>query len=213
MVIIERREHTAGRRSRLERTAFRGLALVAVAGLSLLAAACGGGSPGAKVAQIGTTSSTKGSGSSGASGSGNPTAYSACMRSHGVPNFPDPDSKGHFKITSGVSGNGQKTGVDVNSPQFARARKACDKLLPNGGRPTAAQQQQEQQQMLKYAQCMRSHGVPKFPDPKAGGAMTLGTKAGVDPNTPQFQAAQKTCQKLVPGGPETIGPSGSAPKP
>src|SRR5512133_3480676 len=124
MAIIERSEHTAGGRSRLERTAYRGLALVAVIGLSLLAAACGGGSSGAKVAQVGTTSSTKGSGSSSASGSGNPTAYSACMRSHGVPNFPDPDSKGRIKVTSGVDANGHKTGVDTNSPQFARARNA-----------------------------------------------------------------------------------------
>jgi hypothetical protein len=135
------------------------------------------------------------------------------MRSHGVPNFPDPDSKGRIKITSGVSAGGKKTGVDVRSPQFDRARKACDKLLPNGGRPTAAEQQQEQQQLLKFAQCMRAHGVPKFPDPKPGGAVVLGTKAGVDPNTPQFQAAQKTCQKLVPGGPIAAAPPGSAPKP
>ena len=163
------------------------------------------------MAQVGTTS--KNSGASNSSGSGDPTAYSACMRSHGVSNFPDPDSKGRIKITSGVSANGQKTGVDVNSPQFSRARKACDKLLPNGGRPTAAEQQQEQQQALKFAQCMRSHGVPKFPDPKAGGQMTLGTKAGVDPNTPQFQAAQKACQKLVPGGPIVAAPPGSAQKP
>jgi hypothetical protein len=135
------------------------------------------------------------------------------MRSHGVPNFPDPDNKGRIKITSGVARNGQKTGVDVNSPGFERARKACDQLLPNGGRPTAAQQEKEQQQMLKYAQCMRSHGVPRFPDPKAGGAMTLGTKSGVDPNTPQFQSAQKTCQKLVPGGPMVEQPGGPPPKP
>src|SRR5262245_23582699 len=185
----------------------RTLGLAAVVGLSLLASACGG-SPSSRVAQVGTTA--KSSGASKGSGSGDPTAYSACMRSHGVQNFPDPDSKGRIKITSGVSAGGKKTGVDVNSPQFSRARKACDKLLPNGGRPTAAQ---EQQQMMKFAQCMRSHGVPKFPDPKAGGAMTLGTKSGVDPNTPAFQAAQKSCQKLVPGGPIVSAPPGSAPKP
>jgi hypothetical protein len=208
MAIMWRREHTAGGRWRLERTAFRGLVLVAVVGLSLLAAACGGGgSTGAKVAQVGTTSSTKGSGSSGGSGSGSPTKYSACMRSHGVGNFPDPDSQGHIKITSGVGPGGQKTGVDVDAPQFKRAQRACQKLQPNGGRPTAAQQAQEQQQMLKYAQCMRSHGVPKFPDPKAGGAPTsFGTKSGVDPNTPQFKAAQQTCQKVVPGSPIVAAP-------
>jgi hypothetical protein len=200
----------------------RMLGLAAVIGLSLMASACGGGSSGANVAQVDTNDGAKSSGSSSGSSSGkpDPTAYSGCMRSHGVPNFPDPDSKGRIKITSGVAANGQKTGVDVHSPQFDRARKACDNLLPNGGRPTAAEQQQEQQQMLKFAQCMRSHGVPKFPDPKAGGALSVGTKVDIDMNTPRFQAAQKTCQKLVPGGPivaspgsAVASPPGYAPKP
>jgi hypothetical protein len=191
------------------------LGLAAVIGLSLMASACGGGSSGANVAQVDTNGGAKSSGSSSGSSSGkpDPTAYSGCMRRNGVGNFPDPDSEGRIMITSGVFGNGQKTGVDVHSPQSSRARKACEKLLPNGGRPTAAEQQQEQQQMLKFAQCMRSHGVPKFPDPKPGGALSVGTKVDVDPNTPQFQAAQKTCQKLVPGGPIVSAPPGSAPKP
>jgi hypothetical protein len=205
---VARRAHTTkGERSRLRRAASCALALAGVVGLSFLAAACGGGSSNARVAQIGTTGSAKNSGASGSSGSGDPTAYSACMRSHGVGNFPDPDSQGHIKITSGVGPGGQKTGVDVNAPQFKSAQRACQKLQPGGGRPSAARQAQEQQQMLKYAQCMRSHGVPKFPDPKAGGAFSLGTKAGVDPNTPQFKAAQQTCQKLVPGSPIVAAPT------
>jgi hypothetical protein len=193
----------------LKRAALRALALAGVVGLSLLASACGGSS-GAKVAQVGTTSSAKGSGSSSGSGSGDPRAYSACMRGHGVPNFPDPDSKGRIEITSGKSASGQPTGVDVNSPQFKRAQKACQKLLPNGGRPSAAQQAKEQQAALKFAQCMRSHGVPNFPDPKAGGALTVGKKTGVDPNTPQFKAAAQTCQKLVPGSPIVAAPGGGS---
>jgi hypothetical protein len=210
MAILAHGEHTTeGGRMLLKRRVLRGLALAGVAGLSLLAAACGGGSSGAKVAQVGTTSTAKGSGSSSASssGKGDPAAYSACMRKNGVPNFPDPDSKGRIKITSGDSAGGQKIGVDVNSPQFKRAAQACQKLLPNNGRPTAAQQAKEQQALLKYAQCMRAHGVPKFPDPKAGGALVLGKKAGVDPNTPQFKAAAQTCQKLVPGGPIAASPA------
>jgi hypothetical protein len=121
-----------------------------------------------------------------------------------VPNFPDPDSDGRLTIHSGVDENGQKTGVDVNSPRFKTAQRACQKLLPNGGRQTAKQQAEEQQAWLKFAQCMRAHGVPKFPDPKAGGE--LGEKAGVDPDTPQFQAAQEACHELFPGGPMIASP-------
>jgi hypothetical protein len=200
MAILARRAHTTkGGRLRPRRAALRVLAVAGVVALSLLASACGSSS-GAKVAQLGTTSSAKNSGSSSASGSGGARAYSACMRSHGVRNFPDPDSQGRLLITGGTDSNGQ-TGVEMNSRRARAAEEACRRLLPNGGQPTAAQQAKAQQAMLKFAQCMRSHGVPKFPDPKAGGALVLGKKAGVDPNTPQFKAAQQTCAKAVPGSP------------
>jgi hypothetical protein len=45
---------------------------------------------------------------------------------------------------------------------------------------------------------MRSSGVPSFPDPSAGGSFRL--RAGTDPASPAFQAAQAKCQKLLPGG-------------
>ena len=72
----------------------RALAIVGVVGLTLLASACGGSS-GAHVAQIGTTTGPKRS-----AASDDPNAYSACMRSHGVGNFPDPDSGGALKTQS-----------------------------------------------------------------------------------------------------------------
>jgi hypothetical protein len=206
MAIVERREHTAGGRWRLERTAFRGLVLVAVVGLSLLAAACGGGSSGAKVAQVGTTNSTNP-----ASSAGNAQAYSACMRSHGVGNFPDPDSNGKILVTGG-SDKDQLPGVDTNSQQFRAAARACRKLQPDGS-PTAQQQAKTQQATLKFAECMRSHGVPKFPDPKPGGALVIGKKAGVDPSTNQFKAAQQTCKKFVPGSPFSAAQPAPAPTP
>jgi len=213
MAKVAGRADTAKRRgAQLRRAPLRALAIAGVVGLSLLASACGGHSSDAKVAQVGTNNSTKGSGSSDASGKGDPRAYATCMRSHGVSNFPDPDSNGRIKITSGRDANGQPIGVDVNSPRFKSAQKACQKLLPNGGRPTAAQQAKEQQAMLAYAQCMRSHGVPKFPDPKPGGALEIGKNAGVDPNSPEFKAAEQTCQKLVPGSPIAEQPAGATGK-
>jgi hypothetical protein len=201
--------HVGRRRSRLVRPPALALALAAALGLAVLASGCGG-SPGPGVAQA-PNSGAGGSGSTGGSTKGDPAAYSACMRKHGVPNFPDPDSHGHLKLTFGQGKNGQKTGVDPNSPQFRKAQQACQKLLPNGGKPTPQEQAKEQQAALKFSQCMRSHGVPKFPDPKfspnGGTQMTIGKD--VDPNSPQFKAAQKACQKLVPHGASTsYGPGG-----
>jgi hypothetical protein len=181
-----------------------------VLGLSLLGSGCGGTSdPG--VAHVASTKNgTDAKTSAGASGKGDPAAYSACMRKNGVANFPDPDSSGGIKLTFGRSASGATTGVDTNSPQFTKAQHACQRLLPNGGRPSAQAQQKEVQQALKFARCMRSHGVPKYPDPQVGsnGGMhqTIKPNEGVDPGSPQFQAAQKACQKLVPGSAVLEGP-------
>jgi hypothetical protein len=117
MAIFARRTHTTeGERSQLQRRLLRGLALASVVGLSLLASARGGGSSGAKVAQISTTGSGKGSASSSDSGKGNATAYSRCMRRHGVTNFPDPDSNGRIVINGGADDD-ETTGGDMSSPQ------------------------------------------------------------------------------------------------
>jgi hypothetical protein len=178
-----------------------------LAGLSLLGVGCGGSSPSGVAHVASTTAGTSASGSPGAAGKGDPAAYSACMRKHGVANFPDPDSRGGIKITFSRTADGKTTGVDTNSPQFAKAQQTCHGLLPNGGRPSAAAQQKEVRKALKFAQCMRSHGVPKFPDPEvSGGGIKQTIDPSVNPGSPQFQAAQQACQKLVPGSAMAEGP-------
>ena len=56
-----------------------------------------------------------------------------CMRSHGVSNFPDPNSAS----TIWGSGGGQiftlPSGIDPSSPQFTSARNACKSLMPGNG--------------------------------------------------------------------------------
>jgi hypothetical protein len=155
----------------------RTAALAITVGIALLAAACSGSTP---------------HGSTGSSQTGGSTTYqkelafSQCVRSHGVPNFPDPTSNGNF------INNGQ---VDMASAPVQSAEKACRHLLPNGGQPTQAQRQQALKRMLNFARCMRTHGYPNFPDPTQNGLTLQGSgisRATV--NTPQFQAAQRTCQ-------------------
>ena len=118
------------------------------------------------------------------------------MRTHGEPGWPDPNSQGGFDF-HGTSG------VDFNSSTYTSATKACQHLLPNGGQVTQAQLQQGLTAALKYAQCMRTHGLPTFPDPtmSAGGSgISMGPPSGISPNSPQLQAAQKACRSLQPGG-------------
>ncbi len=62
-------------------------------------------------------------------------AYSQCMRTHGVPEFPEP-TEGQLLIHASDH-NGHVTGVNPRSAQFQAAQKVCGKLLPNGGVPRA----------------------------------------------------------------------------
>jgi hypothetical protein len=167
-------------------------------------AACGGSSSNG-VANLGsTTNTTQTSSQTAGRGGGTATRYKAalayveCMRSHGVSNFPDPTSDGQINVnfaSGGKDGAPTSSGIDRMSPQYISADQMCRHLLP-GGVPTPAQNQHALAKELKFAQCMRSHGVPNFPDPTTAGVVRL---IGIDQNTPQYQRAQKTCAALVPG--------------
>ncbi len=134
-------------------------------------------------------------------GGANALKFSACMRSHGVPGFPDPNGQGAIAISSSM-------GIDPNSPQFQAAQQACAKELP-GGRPSPQQLAKAKQAMLSYSACMRAHGLPDFPDPTfSGGNIGLRLRGGpgsdLNPSSPTFQAAQKACQSDLPGKPLAV---------
>jgi len=54
--------------------------------------------------------------------------------------------------------------------------------------------------LIAYSKCMRAHDVPKFPDPDRQGNLLIGPASGIDPNAPQYVAAERTCAKLLPSG-------------
>jgi hypothetical protein len=187
------------------------LGVVVLASAALLLAGCGGDSSSPGVAHVGTTSAS--SPSSG-SGGGTPESgetraaaqqklvkFAQCMRTHGEPEFPEP-TEGNIEIHSQ---NGH--GPNPESSQFKAAEKACSKYAPARVAPSPAQQAKMQELALKMSECMRSHGVPNFPDPKfssSGGGVRVTLKAGgstgINPSSQQFQAAQKACQSVSPLG-------------
>jgi hypothetical protein len=177
-------------RPRLRRAA----ALAAIGCMALLAAACGGGS------------SPAGSATGGPTRAQAALAYARCMRSHGVPSFPDPDSNGNFDLRSNQQGGGSAvSGPDSVSPQETAANQVCNHLLNVGPQLNAAQTQHTLSQLVKYAQCMRAHGVPNFPDPhttSGGIGVPSGftfdlSGSGIDGKSPQYRAAARACQSLA----------------
>jgi hypothetical protein len=188
-------------RSKWAITMRAGGAFFAVAGLSLMLAACGGPSS-SGVAQLGTTTTLVSSSSHSSTASTqirDALAFARCMRSHGVLNYPDPNSAG------GLPKVGPQQ-LDVSTTQFQAAQTACKSRLPSSGQSSQAWDQQTMNALWKFARCVRSHGVPNWPDPLAesdpGQVGTPGfprTLQGIDTNSPQVKDAMNACQHLIPG--------------
>ncbi len=144
-------------------------------------------------------------------------AYMDCMRSHGVPNLPDPGPEGDIQLSP-------SSGINTSSPAFKAAQTKCAKLLPAGssgglGAPSA----QDIEQMLALSKCMRAHGVSGFPDPTLGppppdprefsiaigrGGVSLLVPKTIDVSSPAFKHAATTCRfgAALPMGQRTPAP-------
>ena len=152
------------------------LAVAVLAAIGLLVAACSSGkssrSPVASSPQAGAV------------------GFAQCMRSHGVVNWPDPDSSGVFDKTKVTTQQ-----LKVSGSQLQTAQSACQSLLPPA---TATQQRLNAAQALQFSQCVRSHGVPNFPDPAGDGRIPDPASLGVNQGSPQFQAANVACAQYRP---------------
>jgi len=169
-----------GRRRRLGRGA---LSLLVPGALALAVAGCGlphlggsGTSTGAKTGRL---------------------AFAACMRAHGISDYPDPTGN----ATSFTQVNGQVTinGVALKETeaQVQSARQACATATGAGAGNTPPNPQSKSA-ALAYARCMRSHGVPNFPDPTFNnGGIQFADHGGYDPNSQTFHAADAACQSAL----------------
>ena len=180
--------------------------LPAVAALALLAAGCGGGGRSPGVASL--ASSTTAAASTTENGAGSATqngatsslqshlvAYSQCMRSNGVANFPDPQALGGGSFKLHIQR------VALSNPRFQAASSACKHLLPAVGEVGSGQEETAQQQRIRladelsFARCIRRHGYARFPDPTAQGDLTVQMvqAQGIDVHSPAALKAVQEC--------------------
>ena len=133
-----------------------GLGVLAVAVSMALSACTTASAP--SVASVGSTTTMVGSSGGSIATSLSPLLFAQCMRSHGVDNFPDPAGNGKFPTSEQLG---------VSNSQLAAAEVACVHLLPVGTNDQypAAQRTQILSSMLRFSGCMRSNGVPNWPDP------------------------------------------------
>jgi hypothetical protein len=179
----------------------RRLPLVASAaiGFAIATAACGGGSPQASVASLGTTTIAPPAATGAAGGSypgGDLLEYATCMHSHGALSFPGSaafGSSGGIKDAKGQMAQIAKS--EASSSTFQAAQRACAEYY--GLPPTSSPQvsSQEMRKLLAVSRCMRAHGVPTFPDPNPTTG-ELNAPAGIDRASPQVLVALQACRSL-----------------
>ena len=122
--------------------------------------------------------------------------FARCMRSHGVPSFPDPTTRAFKFALTPESGN-------PRSPTFRSAVTACQHLLPDGG-PSSESPARTQARIaaaLAFARCLRAHGFPNFPDPTSTGELNpqMVTEAGINLHQPAVLRAADACVGLTHG--------------
>jgi hypothetical protein len=157
-----------------------------LAAASIALGACGGGDPAAA-----------GTGDKRAQFREAAVKFAKCMREHGV-DMPDPKPGDGGRITLGGPGMGPQ-----DQPRMEAAQKACQRILESVRPPELSPEKEQKfkEQALKFARCMREHGI-NMPDPQfqGGGRMTQRMQEGIDPKSQRFRDATEACAKGQRGG-------------
>jgi hypothetical protein len=129
--------------------------LAVLAMVALVSAGCGSNAP----SESGTPGSSATAADKKLSTRDKAVKFAECMRANGVPHFPDPDQNGDSNF-----------GVDVTREVWLKAVDACKALKPPGAL-SSKRTPKQQSAALRFAQCVRDHGVKDFPDPVNGEPM------------------------------------------
>jgi uncharacterized protein YceK len=136
------------------------VALTLLALIGLISAGCGSNA----ASETGSASGGGTGGSTSATDQDKAVKFAECIRSHGVSDFPDPNTKGEFAY-----------GVSVTPAVWTKAVAACKDLQPPGAL-SSKRTSQQQSAALRFAQCVRENGVKDFPDPVNGEPLIDTTK-------------------------------------
>jgi hypothetical protein len=190
-------------RSPSPRTAFapRVITIAAAASvLALVVAGCGGGgSPGVATVASSTTAAKaptqNGTMTTRSGRLATALAFARCMRSHGIPNWPDPTSDGGFDKS-------KLRQLDVSEPRITALEDTLCHFTFGGGPASDQQSRIQLADELSFARCMRSHGVTRFPDPTAQSAVTLEMvqAQGIDLHSPAVLRVVTACLPASHGG-------------
>ena len=152
--------------------------------VALIGAGCGSNAP----------SETANTGSSESATVGDKTMqFGDCMRKNGITEFPDSNGLSDQEFVEAIEK------ADPSSAAFKKALGACKELQPVGllGGKASPKQMSDR---LKFAQCIREHGVEDFPDPANGEPLVntnLIPSTSTEGGMTILNAAMQTCRDVA----------------
>jgi hypothetical protein len=122
--------------------------------------------------------------------------YSQCVRDHGITDFPDlVYQDGYLALPDDAKGNAAGDTIRAN-PTVQDACSPILRQLPANAQKNPPLTDQDRQNLLKFAQCIREHGVPEWPDPKPNGAFPIaGTPLEHQMKATRVTDAEKACKQ------------------
>ncbi|GIH12356.1 hypothetical protein [Rugosimonospora africana] len=124
--------------------------------------------------------------------------YAQCLRTHGIANYPDPvvaDGRLAWQVTDGAD---PKQMLQSNKAAADACHSILDRL-PASAVKRRSFSPEDMQNLLRYAQCMRQHGIPDWPDPQADGTFELSPALRNEGKSSRRIAAGQACDQYLNG--------------
>jgi hypothetical protein len=118
-----------------------------------------------------------------------------CLRTHGYPQIADPTFLANGDLSFGTQGLQVKNAVQAVGRTACRAQFAAVKGPAANPPPTA----DELHKMVLFSRCMREHGIPDWPDPRADGTYPLDQRL-VQVGKRGILTQLVACRSIDPGG-------------
>jgi hypothetical protein len=154
----------------------------------------------ATIAVAGCGGSSANDGPAGQQDDSKQLAFAQCLRKAGI-DAPDPTTGPGGRVSQRI-----RVPRGISKQRVGQITADCARKTGGGPKPMSKEDQAKfRDAALKFARCMRAHGV-NVPDPQPGdGGIVIqkssaGSSTNIDPNSPAFQRAQRACATYLPGG-------------
>ncbi|MER6808473.1 hypothetical protein ACQPZ8_00590 [Actinomadura nitritigenes] len=134
-------------------------------------------------------------------------SMSQCARAHGYPTFPDPkvNATGDDITFSPAGGPDQTKTIFQALESVPECKAILDRMNSTAKKRSGRDNRQEPKPkdvpaLKRFAQCVREHGIPEWPDPKADGSFPLhGTAIEAEGKSQRLLQATQPCQRYWSG--------------